>query len=650
MMVMKYKRLNSLLYLSALGYFLTGCSSERDASALSSSSVLSVNIAGIEEMANEKNLTANSDKTFTTNNQGGSKISGEIIDSKHIKTNDFEGIISISKSMEPIESSGKNFSKTASANGAMAASTPITKGFSYRVLLYKNGTFYSSTLGTSGNALDIPVKKGDTYDWVIYSYNDTGSIPDPGNTNTPTIPTPTNRDLIHASGTVTIPGKEGDGQEVKTPLSAVLKHKLAKIVVKLDASKYPADITSAAANFVSKNTYFQTGSFNLKNGQISNLSYYTADQINFGLLVPNNQQIQTSDFYTVASTPINSLGVNLTSLSLKLPDNSIKTLPSALAKNFNITPQLGYVSTLAFNFLPSAIFTADCNSINVVGDIVYQNTAIPSNHAINVNVTNTVAGQKYYITTNTIDGVSYSANGTFSSAGTQTISLKATGQYTTSGAKTFTINFNNTIGSICTANVNVGSTNSGDAIATTQRLPLDGYPNANGLPSWGGMDAYNSSVKNLLAANSIVSTDIRKTPGGNYNLYYIYFRNVSSSPWSYSYSSTSNLTTDTSTRTGSGTLQPGERLPFSLDPYGASSGLGEQNGAYAIFGSGYSWPLNIGEYGPESVICNVDITYQGLKYSYEISYIGSVPIGGPTESLYNSYLYTKIILKSISKP
>ena len=26
------------------------------------------------------------------------------------------------------------------------------------------------------------------------------------------------------------------------------------------------------------------------------------------------------------------------------------------------------------------------------------------------------------------------------------------------------------------------------------------------------MDAYNSSVKNLLAANSIVSTDIRKTP------------------------------------------------------------------------------------------------------------------------------------------
>lgn len=56
----------------------------------------------------------------------------------------------------------------------------------------------------------------------------------------------------------------------------------------------------------------------------------------------------------------------------------------------------------------------------------------------------------------------------------------------------------------------MGSTNSGDAIATTQRLPLDGYPNANGLPSWGGMDAYNSSVKNLLAANSIVSTDIRK--------------------------------------------------------------------------------------------------------------------------------------------
>ncbi|PSD44074.1 hypothetical protein C7E23_08025 [Elizabethkingia anophelis] len=63
------------------------------------------------------------------------------------------------KVWSPLNLPGKTFSKTASANGAMAASTPITKGFSYRVLLYKNGTFYSSTLGTSGNALDIPVKK-----------------------------------------------------------------------------------------------------------------------------------------------------------------------------------------------------------------------------------------------------------------------------------------------------------------------------------------------------------------------------------------------------------------------------------------------------------------------------------------------------------
>ncbi|MCT3725773.1 hypothetical protein [Elizabethkingia anophelis] len=646
---MKYKRLNSLLYLSALGYFLTGCSSERDASALSSSSVLSVNIAGIEEMANEKNLTTNSDKTFTTNNQGGGKISGEIIDSKHIKTNDFEGIISISKSMEPIESSGKNFSKTASANGAMAASTPITKGFSYKVLLYKNGTFYSSTLGTSGNALDIPVKKGDTYDWVIYSYNDTGSIPDPGNTNTPTIPTPTNRDLIHASGTVTIPGKEGDGQEVKTPLSAVLKHKLAKIVVKLDASKYPADITSASANFVSKNTYFQTGTFNLKDGLISNPSYYTADQMNFGLLVPNDQKIRVSNYYTVANAPINSLGVNLTALSLKLPDNSIKTLPTALAKNFNVTPQLGYVSTLAFNFLPSAIFTADCSSINVVGDIVYQNTIISSNHAINVNVTNTIAGQKYYITTNTIDGVSYSANGTFSSAGTQTISLKATGQYTTSGAKTFTINFNNTIGSICTANVNVGSINTGDATSQNQGLALNGYPNVHGTPWWGLMDAYDSNVQNLLAANSIVSTDVRTADTGEPRFYFLYFRNVSSSPWSYSYTSRSNLTTDPSPRTGSGTLQPGQRLPLSLDPYGANVNLGEGQG-YGYYGSGYSWPRTDGSTGPESVICDVDITYQGLKYSYEISYLAGDPIGDATQRLYNSYLITKIRLKSISQP
>ena len=109
MMVMKYKRLNSLLYLSALGYFLTGCSSERDASALSSSSVLSVNIAGIEEMANEKNLTANSDKTFTTNNQGGSKISGEIIDSKHIKLMILKELFQFLKVWSQLYLPGKTF-------------------------------------------------------------------------------------------------------------------------------------------------------------------------------------------------------------------------------------------------------------------------------------------------------------------------------------------------------------------------------------------------------------------------------------------------------------------------------------------------------------------------------------------------------------
>ncbi|WP_196934717.1 hypothetical protein [Sphingobacterium hungaricum] len=198
-----------------------------------------------------------------------------------------------------------------------AAVTALTTGVKYRVLVYDNSSSstvpVSSTLGTAGTALNIPVEKGKNYYWVVYSFNDDT---DPGTPSDGLLPTD-QRDLLHAVGIpITIPGTVGDGQEIKVPLKIRLRHKLSRIKVEVTAANYPGIITAISAN-LGANNYFRAGTLDLKTGGLTANSTNTvmpSTAITFNPVT--NNAVKTATYYTMPVTSLANFQVRINSMTI----------------------------------------------------------------------------------------------------------------------------------------------------------------------------------------------------------------------------------------------------------------------------------------------------------------------------------------------
>jgi hypothetical protein len=91
-------------------------------------------------------------------------------------------------------------------------------------------------------------------------------------------------------------------------------------------------------------------------------------------------------------------------------------------------------------------FTMTCNNITTSGSYV-PNVAMTGENSMAVPVNVTYVGD-YNISTNTLNGISFSATGTFTTTGNQTITLKATGNPTAGGSYSYTISTNSTSSSV----------------------------------------------------------------------------------------------------------------------------------------------------------------------------------------------------------
>ena len=78
-----------------------------------------------------------------------------------------------------------------------------------------------------------------------------------------------------------------------------------------------------------------------------------------------------------------------------------------------------------------------------------QNVTLSTNNTVQVQVNVTTLGT-YAITTNTVNGVSFSANGSFTTLGVQNVTLNGTGTPSSSGLKTYTVTYGS---STCTFDV-----------------------------------------------------------------------------------------------------------------------------------------------------------------------------------------------------
>ncbi|WP_276967642.1 hypothetical protein [Chryseobacterium sp.] len=102
---------------------------------------------------------------------------------------------------------------------------------------------------------------------------------------------------------------------------------------------------------------------------------------------------------------------------------------------------------------PAGSYTMSCGSATVNG--VYKvGTALTASNTITLPVNVSALGS-YTVTTNTVDGISFSGSGTFTSTGNQNITLSGTGTPTSTSVKTITITSDSQGGVSTTCTVNV---------------------------------------------------------------------------------------------------------------------------------------------------------------------------------------------------
>lgn len=102
---------------------------------------------------------------------------------------------------------------------------------------------------------------------------------------------------------------------------------------------------------------------------------------------------------------------------------------------------------------PAGAYTMSCGSATVNG--VYKvGTALTASNTITLPVNVSALGS-YTVTTNTVDGISFSGSGTFTATGNQNITLSGTGTPTSTSVKTLTITSDSQGGVSTTCSVNV---------------------------------------------------------------------------------------------------------------------------------------------------------------------------------------------------
>lgn len=203
----------------------------------------------------------------------------------------------------------------------LAENIPMDDGIKYMILIYNNtGAFVNATLCTAGQAIRIPVVKNGVYKWYAYSYNTTDNIASPTNTTTPTIPTPTNSDLLYDSDIITVAGA------ADYPISILFEHKLSLIQVELDYDRLFARIEDYDLTF-SSTSFLNKGTFNILSGSTTDIEPYTITSLN-DYIVDDSQgeNIKLAKFYVANPTAsATSFNVIINKLTVQYPGANSNT-------------------------------------------------------------------------------------------------------------------------------------------------------------------------------------------------------------------------------------------------------------------------------------------------------------------------------------
>ncbi len=249
--------------------------------------------------------------------------------------------------------------------------------------------------------------------------------------------------------------------------------------------------------------------------------------------------VATAGTYTISTNTVNGVTFSGTGTFTSAGQQTVTLTGSGTPANSgNTSFTLSYGnSKCAFtvNFSSPAAGTlggggGSCTPFTLAG-VYQQGVLLNASNTVQIQINVTTVGA-YNITTNTNNGVTFSASGTFSATGLQTVTLTGSGTPASQGAQSFTVTFG---GSSCTFNLTflAGVTPSGDyfplsansnwTYGLTGGTPSDSIHFAvlNYNPSFGG-NLYNTiAVYNEPPTTPTDSLYYRK-PGGDYYQYAIY--------------------------------------------------------------------------------------------------------------------------------
>ncbi|MCA5004403.1 fimbrillin family protein [Sphingobacterium bovistauri] len=224
-----------------------------------------------------------------------------------------------------------------SANSTRVAAN-MANGRTYRILIYKNNstTVWKTFDGTVGTAIKFDVTKGDSFQWVAYSYNEDQPLPAIADLQNPTVEALTDKDLLYAQGTLIVPTGTPTGNIKMYPIAILFKHKMTKVTVKIDAVNLAlyAQIRGIKVQFLDQNN-FKKATFNIKDNTFSNIQTVPVSQI-LDATTPTNDTWEYS-YYTVDPSVLSQFQIQVTDLpvTFKSVDPSIASLNLATFTNAN---------------------------------------------------------------------------------------------------------------------------------------------------------------------------------------------------------------------------------------------------------------------------------------------------------------------------
>lgn len=224
-----------------------------------------------------------------------------------------------------------------------ATTQPMQIGYTYRLLIYNKttGQLWRTVFGTAGTPLSLDIERGYTYEWYAYSYNSAEEIPVPTDTRNPVVETSVDKQLLYASGEISIP-QASQTTQTDYAIGIVFQHKLTQVYVKIDATALAryGSILNLNASF-DQNNYIKKGLLNIRTDQMSNIEVVPTDII---FNEPSASNIWEKVYYTVDPEVLTSYKITINDLPVRFEGVNASIAERNLATYFGVANKPTYTA------------------------------------------------------------------------------------------------------------------------------------------------------------------------------------------------------------------------------------------------------------------------------------------------------------------